>query len=55
MMKKFFDFVWQCQQLQLEKPLGIEFERLIHKGLAINLLKGWAKRTPLPPGLIGLK
>ena len=39
--------------LQLEKPSGIEIEMPIDKKLAINLLKGMAKRTPL--GLTGLK
>ena len=51
-MNRKSDFSWQCKSLQLEKPSGFEIEIPIQKTLAINLLKGMAKRTPL--GLIGL-
>ena len=43
---KFFEFSRQCKYLQLEKPSGFEIEIPIQKTLAINLLKGMAKRTP---------
>ena len=33
-----FDFSRQCEQLQLEKTSGIDFEMSIHKRLAIDLL-----------------
>ena len=50
---KISDFSRICKYLQLGKPLGFEIEKLIQNQLAINLLKGMAKRTPL--GLTGLK
>ena len=46
------DLSRQCIYLELEKPSSIEIITPIHKRLAIDLLKGMAKRTP--PVLIGL-
>ena len=46
MINEISDFSRQCKYFQLEKPSGFEIEKPIQKRLAMNLLKGMAKRTP---------
>ena len=41
-------------EFQLKKASSFDFETPIKKRLANNILEDWAKRTPPPPGLIGL-
>ena len=43
---KISDFSRQCKYLKLEKQSDFKIEKPIQKQLAINLLKGMAKRTP---------
>ena len=55
-MEKFLGLTRQCTYLQFEKPSGIGIKMPIHERLAIDLLKGMAKRTsPSPDRVKGLK
>ena len=48
-------FCKQCKYLKLDKPSGIEIEIPIYKRLAINLVKGMAKRSHLGSARISIK